>query len=191
MPFSASPASARPARTASPSPATVPRRRRRQRDRRVLGFGRGGGIAEPGADGSGSSGSSGATEPDTGTSSSDVDPVEPQPAPAEDIARSQVPRSNQLSEAELQPVIDALGAAGIPRDQIEYLAQGYYDLHFASATIRATVADVNAVDGVVNAASNAAAGIPNVQLQSTNVSYTVSDCAALERAAMEVALEDA
>jgi uncharacterized protein YggE len=152
-------------------------------------FGRSGGIAEPGADGGGSSGSSGSTEPDTGTSSTNV-PVEPQPAPAEH-ANLQVPEVQPITEAELQPVIDALVAAGIPRDQIEYLGQGYYDPYFASATLRATVADVNAVDGVVNAASTAAAGIPNFQLQSTHVSYTVSDCAALERAAMEVALEDA
>jgi uncharacterized protein YggE len=144
------------------------------------------GIAEPGADGSGSSGSSGSTEPDTGSSSSDVEPQ-----PAEDLPLTQVPEVQPITEAELQPVIDALVAAGIPRDQIEYLAQGYYDPYFASATLRAPVADVNAVDGVVNAASTAAAGIPNVQLQSTSVSYTVSDCAALERAAMEVALEDA
>jgi uncharacterized protein YggE len=33
--------------------------------------------------------------------------------------------------------------------------------------------------------------VPDVQLQSTNVSYTLEDCASLETAAMEAAVEDA
>lgn len=99
--------------------------------------------------------------------------------------------SDPITEAELQPVIDALVGAGVSRDDIEFIGQSYYDPYFSSATLRATVRDVGAVDGTVEAARDAVGGVPNVQLQSTNVSYTLEDCASLEVAAMEAAVEDA
>jgi uncharacterized protein YggE len=79
----------------------------------------------------------------------------------------------------------------VAREDIEFIAQSYYDPYYASATLRATVKDLDAVDDAVKAARNAAGGIPNVTLQSTNVSYTLQDCTALERAAMEAAVDDA
>jgi uncharacterized protein YggE len=99
--------------------------------------------------------------------------------------------ADPITEADLQPVIDALVGAGVARDDIEFIGQSYYDPYFTSATLRATVRDLGNVDGAVEAARNAAGGVPNVQLQSTNVSYTLEDCAALESAAMEAAVEDA
>ena len=99
--------------------------------------------------------------------------------------------ADPITEADLQPVIDALVGAGVARDDIEFIGQSYYDPYFASATLRATVRDLGNVDGAVEAARNAGGGVPNVQLQSTNVSYTLEDCAALESAAMEAAVEDA
>ena len=106
-------------------------------------------------------------------------------------AVAQIGQVAPITEAELQPVIDALTGAGVARDDIEFIAQTYYDAYFASATIRATVRDVNAVETAVAAVRNVAGSIPNTQLQSTNVSYTLNDCTALERAAMEAAVEDA
>jgi uncharacterized protein YggE len=138
------------------------------------------GVSVPGAvpetrtdsSGSGSSGSTGAEEP-----APDVATQEGQVAP--------------ITEADLQPVIDAIVAAGVAREDIEFIAQTYYDAYFATATLRVTVRDVNSVDAVVNAARNAVGGVPNVQLQSTNVSYTLQDCTALEKAAMQAAVDDA
>jgi uncharacterized protein YggE len=95
-----------------------------------------------------------------------------------------------ITEATLQPVIDALVAAGVPRDGIQ-LVNSYYDIYYASATLRAALPSVDAVDAAVQAAQNAAAGITGATLTGTNVAYTVNDCAALERAAMEAAAGDA
>ncbi len=124
------------------------------------------------SDGSGSSGSSTGVEP----------------APDVAVQSGQV---TPITEAELQPVIDALVGAGIAREEIEFIGQSYYDMYYASATIRATVTNLDAVEAAVGAVRDIAGSIPNVQLQSTNVSYTLDDCTALERAAMEAAVEDA
>lgn len=111
--------------------------------------------------------------------------------PAADDADFVQQEADPITEADLQPVIDALVGAGVARDDIEFIGQSYYDPYFARATLRATVRDISNVDSAVEAARNAAGGVPNVQLQSTNVSYTLEDCAALETAAMKAAVEDA
>ena len=113
------------------------------------------------------------------------------PALGTDDKTAALQEADPITEAELQPVIDALVGAGVARDDIEFIGQSYYDPYFSSATIRATVHDIGAVDGAVEAARNATGGVPNVQLQSTNVSYTLEECASLETAAMEAAVEDA
>jgi Protein of unknown function (DUF541) len=97
----------------------------------------------------------------------------------------------QITEAELQPVIDAIVAAGVPREEIQFVGQPYFDKFYSSATLRATVSNVDSVDAVVQAANNASAGLAGIVNNGTNVSYTVNDCAALEEAAMRVAVEDA
>jgi uncharacterized protein YggE len=140
-------------------------------------FFRGGGGIEvtPGA--SSSRGSAGAT---------DI-AAEPQ-APEADFAAQEVA---QITEADLQPVIDALTAAGVARDDIEFISQGYYDKFSSSVTLRATFSNLGSIDAAVNAATSAAGGLGDIQLSSTNVSYTVGDCATLEKAAMQAAVEDA
>jgi len=97
----------------------------------------------------------------------------------------------QITEADLQPVIDAIVASGVSRDDIEFIGQPYFDKFYSSATLRARVSDVGAVDVVVTAANDGAAGLSSIILNGTNVSYTVNDCTALERAAMQAAVEDA
>jgi Protein of unknown function (DUF541) len=96
-----------------------------------------------------------------------------------------------INEGELQPVIDAITGAGVPRDKIEFVAQPYYDKFYSSATLRVTIDDVSTVDGVVKAANDAAAGLAGITVNGTNVSHTVKDCTALEEAAMNAAVEDA
>jgi uncharacterized protein YggE len=97
----------------------------------------------------------------------------------------------QISEADLQPVIDAIVAAGVSRDEIEFIGQAYFDKFYSSATLRARVNNVDSVDAVVQAANNASGGLAGIILNGTNVSYTVNDCSALEEAAMSAAVEDA
>lgn len=110
----------------------------------------------------------------------------PQPEPA-------IGQAQPITEADLQPIVDAIAGQGVSRDDIEVIVQpSYGDPYYrGSAIVRAAVGNVSAVDGVVSAVASAAGGLPNISLQSTSVSYTVSDCAALERAAMQAAVEDA
>jgi uncharacterized protein YggE len=96
-----------------------------------------------------------------------------------------------ITEAELQPVIDALVAAGVARDDIEVVSQGYYDAFYRSATLRAKVRDVNIVEAAAQAASDAAGGLSGFSLQSTNITWTLSNCEAMERASLQAATEDA
>lgn len=101
-----------------------------------------------------------------------------QPAPVEPI-----------TEADVQPVIDALNAAGA--DSVEFVEPGYFDTFYASATLRATFGNTDGIQGAADSATSAAQNLQGVFFGGSNVYYTVSDCSALERAAMEAALEDA
>jgi uncharacterized protein YggE len=125
--------------------------------------------------------------PDTGTSSSGAGAEEPAAGDADVAAQEVAP----ITEANLQPVIDALVGAGIPRDDIEFVGQAYYDRFSSSATLRVTVSNLAILDSAVSAATAAAAGLGSIQLSSTNVAYAVSDCTALEKAAMDAAADDA
>jgi len=131
-------------------------------------------VPVPGEDGTTSSGSSGSSETVIRDSETPV--------------AGQV---EQITEADLQPVIDAIVGAGVARGDIEFIGQSYYDLYYASATLRAEVSDIGSVDSVAEAAQGAAANLGDIFLNGTNVSYTVGDCAALEKAAMEAAVADA
>ncbi len=96
-----------------------------------------------------------------------------------------------ITEDDLQPVIDALTGAGIARADIEFIGQGYFDKYSSSATLRATVTNLESLDSAVTAATDAAAGLTDISLSNANVSYTVTDCSALEVEAMKAAVEDA
>lgn len=108
------------------------------------------------------------------------EPAEPSPSPA--------PR---ITEEALKPVIDAIVAAGVSRGNIEFLGQPYFDPYFSSATLRAKVDDIASLDSVVRAAQQAAGGLQEISLTGTSVSYTVSDCLALEKEALKAAVADA
>jgi len=126
--------------------------------------------------------SSGQTEPSSGAG------VDASPPEAELLQQAQ-----PITEADLQPVVDAIVAQGVSGDDIEIVVQpAYGDPYYSgSATIRVTVRDVGALQGIVDAATNAASALENVSFQGSNVSYTVNDCASLELAAMQAAVEDA
>ena len=129
-------------------------------------------------------------EPDTGTSSGSSSGSETV-ITERDAAAAVEGQVDAITEADLQPVIDAIVGAGVARDDIEFIGQSYFDVYYATATLRATVGDIDSLDAVVAAAKGAVANLGDIYLTSTNVSYTVSDCAALEKAAMEAAVEDA
>ncbi len=99
--------------------------------------------------------------------------------------------STAISEADLQPVIDALTGQGVAREDIQYIGGSYYDPYYGSATLRVTVRKVDSLGDLLKAGSDAAAGLTNVYLQGNYVSYTISDCSALESSAMTAAAQDA
>jgi uncharacterized protein YggE len=97
-----------------------------------------------------------------------------------------------ITRETLQPMIDALVAAGVSADDIEVLGNSYYyDYYSSYATLRATINNLGILDGAVQAAQGAAGGISSIYLNSTNVMYTLQNCEALERAAAQAAVEDA
>jgi uncharacterized protein YggE len=99
--------------------------------------------------------------------------------------------SAAISEEDLQPVIDAIVAQGVDRDDIELLGGAYYDVAYGSATLRVRVRNLGNLGKIIQAANDAAADLTDIFLTGSSVSYTVSDCAALERAALRAAKEDA
>ena len=114
----------------------------------------------------------------------------PEPVPYSPGAYPATPApAEPITEAKLQPVIDAITGQGVSRDDIKLL-NVYADPYNSSATLQATVKNLDSLDGVVTAARQAAGGLSNIGIQYTNVSYTVSDCVALEKAAMTAAVED-
>lgn len=108
-----------------------------------------------------------------------------------DAGSTQDARAGPITEGDLQPVIDAITANGVSRDDIELAGNPYLDAYTTSATLQATVKDAGNLDGIVQAATDAAAGLADITLQSINVSYTLGDCAALEKAAIQAAVDDA
>ncbi len=97
-----------------------------------------------------------------------------------------------ITRADLQPVIDALISEGVADADIQLVGQNsYYDAYSANATLQANVKDVSKVNSALTAARNAGANLGAITLQSSNVSYTLEDCSALEQAAMDAAVSDA
>jgi len=139
--------------------------------------------------------------------------VEPQPAPAPDTssrssdggtgiavgeparpeggADDSLQTVDAITEVQLQAVIDALVGAGVSRDDIDFIGQGYYDKYSSSATLRATVDNLAVLDAAVNAATAAAVNLGAIELSSTNVVYTIADCETLDSAATKAAVDDA
>jgi uncharacterized protein YggE len=116
----------------------------------------------------------------SGIAPRDVKPTAPSPGTV-----------SPITEADLQPVINALTNAGVAAGDIQFSGQGYYDMYSASATLTATIKTISIVDSAVTAAQSAAANLTSITLQSTNVSYTLQDCKSLESAAMKAAVTDA
>lgn len=127
-------------------------------------------------------------EPDSGQSEPSSGGVAPS-TPETDLLQQAQP----ITDADVQPVVDAIAAQGVSADDIEVIVQpSYGDPYYGgSATIRVTIRNVDALEGIVSAASEAASGLENISFNGSGVSYTVSDCAALELAAMQAAVEDA
>jgi len=145
------------------------------------------------------SGTNGLTVQGYGTASADADSaaadfyfsrnslVKPVPFPESGIP-SQEPVA-QITEAALQPVIDALTAAGVSRDDIKFTGQTYYNQFSSDVSLHVTIKNISSLDATIQAASSASASLSDITFN-TSVAYTVNDCAALEVQAMKAAVED-
>ncbi len=95
-----------------------------------------------------------------------------------------------ITEADLASVIAALESFGA---DVEFVDQsyGYRDPYFASATLSATMSNLGSLDDAVEAAADAADGLADISNSGSSTYFSLSDCSALERAAMAAAVEDA
>lgn len=116
------------------------------------------------------------------------------PKPVEPPSPEQLPQAQPLTEADLQPLIDAIKAQGIADADIEVIINPvyYYDPYSpGSANINVNVRDLAKLDAIVDAVRDADAAAGLVAVQNISVLYSVADCAALEREAMIASVEDA
>jgi len=117
----------------------------------------------------------------------DITPVPP------DIYPTPVP-PEPITEADLQPLIDAIKAQGVSDSDIEvtiYPYSYYGPYGSPTALVTATLHDVSKVGGVMDAANQAIAASGTPYLQNTGVTYSVSDCDTLLKEARKAAVEDA
>ena len=107
-----------------------------------------------------------------------------------DFAFAEPEPIDAITEADLASVIAALESFGA---DVEFVDQnyGYKDPYYSSATLRATMSDLGSVDAAVDAATDAANGIADITSSGSSTYFSLSDCSALERAAMVAAVEDA
>jgi uncharacterized protein YggE len=121
-----------------------------------------------------------------GSAGTNVVEVAPQPVPAPEFQEV-----DPITEADLQPIVDAIVSQGVSRDDIEIQIDQYYDMYYSSASIIVTVDDVDSTNAIVEAAAAATGDTADIDFQGNSVSYSVGDCAALELAALEAAVDDA
>ena len=120
------------------------------------------------------------------------EPADPDTPASGEGSSSVTTSAAAITEEDLQPVIDALVAIGISRDDIEFLGSNYYyDAYWSSATLRVTVRDLGLLGDAVGAATDASLTLGDISLQSTYLSYMVDDCGPLEEAALAAAVDDA
>jgi uncharacterized protein YggE len=117
----------------------------------------------------------------------DITPVPP------DIYPTPVP-PEPITEADLQPLVDAIKAQGVSDSDIEvtiYPYSYYGPYGSPTALVTVTLHDVSKVGGLMDAANQAIAASGTLYLQNTGVTYSVSDCDTLLKEARKAAVEDA
>jgi uncharacterized protein YggE len=105
--------------------------------------------------------------------------------------------SRTLTEAQLQPIVDALVAAGISSDSIEVsIVPGNPDV-YPYTTDRGSVSfsvsnpSREQVNRAVDAVNEAIADSEEIFLQNLSVQYSLSDCTTLEQEVYQDAIQDA
>ena len=105
-----------------------------------------------------------------------------------------ISQSEPITEAELQPLVDAIKAQGVSDSDIEvtiYPSSYYGPYGTPTARVTVTLNDVSKVGSVVDAGNQALADSGTVWIQNVGVTYSMNDCDALLAEARVAAVEDA
>ena len=122
-----------------------------------------------------------------GTVEGEIAPTKP------DVYPTPVPQT-PITEADLQPLIDAIKAQGVSDSDIEvtiYPASYYGPYGSPTARVTVTLRDMSKVGSLIDAGNQAAAGTGTLYIQNVGVTYSVNDCDALLKEARRAAVEDA
>jgi len=129
---------------------------------------------------------------ESGTGSAPAPDIYVTPVPPE-IYPTQVPPT-PITEADLQPLIDAIKAQGVSDADIEvtiYPASFYGGYGSSTARVTATLTDMGKVGSLIDAGYQAVATSGTLYIQNVGVTYSVNDCDALLSEARRAAVEDA
>jgi len=99
-----------------------------------------------------------------------------------------------ITEADLQPLIDAIKAQGVSDADIEvtiYPATYYGPYGTPTARVTVTLRDMSKVGSLIDAGNQAVAESGALYMQNVGVTYSVNDCDALLKEARRAAVEDA
>jgi len=102
--------------------------------------------------------------------------------------------SEPITDADLQPLIDAIKAQGISDSDIEvtiYPSSYYGPYGTPTARVTVTLNDVSNVASLIDAGNQAIADSGTVWIQNVGVTYSVNDCDVLLAEARGAAVEDA
>jgi uncharacterized protein YggE len=119
--------------------------------------------------------------------------VEGEIAPAPDVYPTPVP-ATPITEADLQPLIDAIKAQGVSDSDIEVAIypSSYYGLYGTpTARVTVTLRDMSKVGSLIDAGNQAVAESGTIWIQNVGVIYSVNDCDILLKEARKAAVEDA
>jgi uncharacterized protein YggE len=102
--------------------------------------------------------------------------------------------SEPITEADLQPLVDAIKAQGVSDTDIEvtiYPSSYYGPYGTPTARVTVTLDDVSKVGSLIDAGNQAVADTGTIWIQNVGVIYSVNDCDALLKEARRAAVEDA
>jgi uncharacterized protein YggE len=104
------------------------------------------------------------------------------------------PVSEPITEADLQPLVDAIKAQGVSESDIEvtiYPASYYGPYGTPTARVTVTLDDVSKVGSLIDAGNQALADSGTIWIQNVGVIYSVNNCDVLLAEARRAAVEDA
>jgi uncharacterized protein YggE len=129
---------------------------------------------------------------DSGAGSAPSQPVEVTPVPP-DVYPTPVPVT-PITDADLQPLIDAIKAQGVSDGDIEvniYPSTYYGPYGTPTARVTVTLHDMSKVGGLIDAGNQAVNNSNTIYMQNVGVTYSVNDCDVLLREARAAAVQDA